>query len=59
MIAGKTLLVNTNLFSPNDHKRNDKIMYKYFRDKYDKIIRNLDFRLKKYYLFFKIIISMK
>ena len=34
MFAGKTLLVNTNLFSPNDYKKNDKNLYKYFNDKY-------------------------
>ena len=36
MIAGKTLLDYTNLFSPNDYKKNDKIIYKYFKDKYDR-----------------------
>ena len=35
MIAGKTLLDYINLFSPNDYKKKDKIMYKYFKDKYD------------------------
>ena len=34
MLAGKTLLDYTNLFSPNDIKKNDKILYKYFKDKY-------------------------
>ena len=34
MIGGKTLLDYTNLFSPNDYKANDKIIYKYFKDKY-------------------------
>ena len=34
MLAGKTLLDYTNLFSPNDYKTNDKIIYKYFKDKY-------------------------
>ena len=34
--AGKTLLDLSNLFSPNDHKKNDKIIYKYFNDKYDR-----------------------
>ena len=34
MLAGKTLLYYTDLFSPNDYKRNDKIIYKYFKDKY-------------------------
>ena len=36
MIAGKTLDF-TNLFSPNDYKKNDKIIYKYFKDKYGRI----------------------
>ena len=35
MIAGKTLLDYTNLFSLNDYKKNDKIIHKYFGDKYD------------------------
>ena len=35
MLAGTTLLDYTNLFSPNDYKKNDKIMYRYFKDKYD------------------------
>ena len=34
MLAGKTLLDYTNLFSLNGYKNNDKI-YKYFKDKYD------------------------
>ena len=34
--ARKTLLDYTNLFSPNDHKKNDKIIHKYFKDKYGK-----------------------
>ena len=34
MLAGKTLLDYTYLFSPNDYKKNDKIVYKYFKDKY-------------------------
>ena len=38
MLAGKDLLDYTNLFSPNDYKKNDKIIYKYCmtKDKYDK-----------------------
>ena len=36
MLAGKNLLGYTNLFSPNDDKKNDKIIYKYFKDKYVK-----------------------
>ena len=34
MIAGKTLLNYTNLLSLNDYKKNDKIINKYFKDKY-------------------------
>ena len=34
MLAGKTLLDYTNLFSPNGYNRNDKIIYKYFKIKY-------------------------
>ena len=36
IIVGKTLLDYTNLFSPNDYKKNDKIIYKWFKDKYGK-----------------------
>ena len=36
MIAGKTLLDYTNLFSPNDYQKNDKIIFKYFKDRYGK-----------------------
>ena len=37
MIAKNPLLDYTNLFSPNHYKRkNDKIIYKYFNDKYDR-----------------------
>ena len=34
IIAGKTFLHYTNLFSPIDNQKNDKIIYKYFKDKY-------------------------
>ena len=40
MIARKTLLDYINLFSPNDYKKNYKIMYKYLNDKYGKRKRN-------------------
>ena len=36
MLAGKTLLDYTNLFSTNDYKRNGKIIYKSIKDKYNK-----------------------
>ena len=36
MLTTKTLLDNTNLFSPTDYKTNDKMIFKYFKDKYVK-----------------------
>ena len=36
MLAGKTFLDYNNLFSQNDYKKNDKIICKYFKDKYVK-----------------------
>ena len=36
MIPGKTLLDYTNLFYVNDYQKNDKIIYKYFKEKYGK-----------------------
>ena len=42
MLAGKTLLGCTNLFSPNNYNNNDKIIYEYFKDKYRR-------RSKKYF----------
>ena len=35
MNAGKTLLDNTNLLCPNGYQKNDNIIYKYIKDKYD------------------------
>ena len=34
MPLGQTSLDYTNSFSPNDYKKNGKIIYKYFKDKY-------------------------
>ena len=31
LLKGKSLLKYTNLFSPNEYKRNDKIILKYFQ----------------------------
>ena len=31
MLKGKSLLENTNLFSPNDYEKNDKIILEYFQ----------------------------
>ena len=36
MLAGKTLLNCINQFSPNIYKKNEKIIYEYFKDKYVK-----------------------
>ena len=36
MLAGTALLDYTNLFSPNDYNKNDKIIYRYFKNKYGK-----------------------
>ena len=36
MLAEKTLLNYSNFFSPNDYKKNSKIIYKYFKDKHVK-----------------------
>ena len=36
MTLGKCLLNCTNLFSPKDYKKNDKVIYKYFTDKHGK-----------------------
>ena len=33
MLTGKPLLDYTNLFSLNDYKKNEKIIYRYFKDK--------------------------
>ena len=36
MLVGKSLLDYTDMVSPNDYKKNDKIIYKYFEDNYDR-----------------------
>ena len=36
MIPGKTLLDYINLFYTNDYQKNDKIIYKYFKEKHGK-----------------------
>ena len=44
VLAEKFFLGYTNLFSLNDNKKNEKIIYKYFKDKY--VMSNLEFRCK-------------
>ena len=34
MLTRKTLLDYIKIFSPNDYKKNDKVIYKYFKDRY-------------------------
>ena len=34
ILAEKNLLDYTNFFSPDDYEKNDKIIHKYFKDKY-------------------------
>ena len=36
MASRKFLLDCTNCFPPNDYEKNDKIIHKYFKDKYGK-----------------------
>ena len=36
ILAGKTLLDYTNLFSSNNYKTNGKIIYRYFKENYVK-----------------------
>ena len=43
MLAGKTLLDYTNLFSLSDYKKNDKIIYKYVKDKLGSFEFSLEF----------------
>ena len=40
MLAGNSLLDYTNLFSWNDYKKKDKIIYNYFVDKYGRRKKN-------------------
>ena len=36
MVAGRAILSYTNLFSPNNYKKNEQIIYKYCKDIYGK-----------------------
>ena len=36
MLSGKSLLDYTILFSPNEYKKNNIIIYKHFKDNHDK-----------------------
>ena len=46
MIAGKNLFNYTNLSSHNDYKKNNKIIFEYFKDKYGKRKYKPDLGLK-------------
>ena len=48
MLAGKNLLDYTNLFPPNDYRKNSKIMYKYLKINITEEA-SLEFRLRKIY----------
>ena len=41
MLKGKDLLEHINLFSPNEHKKNDKIISKYFQSNQNKLKCNI------------------
>ena len=47
ILAEKSLLENTNLFSPDHYKKNDKLIYKYFKTNTTKENVDLEFRFKK------------
>ena len=34
VLFGKILLGCTNFFSPNEYKKNDKVIYRYFKDEH-------------------------
>ena len=46
MLPGKTLLYYTNLFSANDYKKNDKVLFNYFKDNMVEKA-SIGFRLRK------------
>ena len=46
MLARKTLLDYTNIFSPNHYKNNDKIIYMSFKEKMEEEA-SLEFRLRE------------
>ena len=47
MLKGKDLLEYINLFSPNEHKKNDKIISKYFQQNQNKLKCNEIFAINK------------
>ena len=60
MLKGKSLLEQTNLFSPNDYGKNNKIILKYFQFNPNKlkcfvmfVINIENFKKLKYHIFFK------
>ena len=42
MLKGKTLLDYTNLFSPNDFKKNDQVIKRIFKNEYLNVIELAD-----------------
>ena len=60
MLKGKSLLEYTNLFSPNEYKKNDKIILQYFQQNLDKLkcivmfaINLENLKKLKYHIFLK------
>ena len=58
LLKGKSLLQYTNLFSPNEYKKNDKIILKYFQQNLNRLKFLVMFainieNLKKYHIFKK------
>ena len=60
MLKGKSLFEYTNLFSPNEYKKNNKIILKYFEKNLNKLKCTVIFAINienlkklKYHIFFK------
>ena len=60
MLKGKSLLDYANLFSPNDDKKNEKIILKYFQQNLNKlncivmfVINMENLKKVKYHIFFR------
>ena len=57
MLKGKSLLGYINLFSPNEYKKNDKIILKYFQNNLNKFkmfaVNIENFKKLKYHIFLK------
>ena len=54
MIIGKGLLEYNNLFSPNDYRKDEKIMWMYFKSKYESRNKIVGLKIKKELLNWKL-----